>query len=50
MPKTSLNVLVIEDSEDDTELLVRKLRKGGFDVSFDRVDQPEDLRAVMRER
>jgi hypothetical protein len=46
MTQIPLRVLIIEDSEDDTQLLVRRLKKGGFEVSFERVDQPEDLREM----
>src|SRR5919198_5010619 len=35
---TPLRVLIIEDSEDDTLLLTRKLRQGGYEVTFERVD------------
>ncbi|MCL5966345.1 MAG: response regulator [Deltaproteobacteria bacterium] len=33
-----LRVLIVEDSEDDALLLVRELRHGGYDVTFERVD------------
>ena len=29
----SLRVLVVEDSEDDTALLLRELKRGGYDVT-----------------
>ncbi|MGR3302468.1 MAG: ATP-binding protein [Candidatus Scalindua sp.] len=38
-----IRVLIVEDSEDDTILMVRELRKDGFDVVFERVD---DLTAM----
>jgi len=28
-----LRVLVVEDSEDDTELLLHELRRGGYDLT-----------------
>ena len=37
MPRP-LNVLIVEDSEDDAMLLVRELRRGDYDVHFERVD------------
>lgn len=40
---TLLRVLIIEDSEDDAELLVRELHRGGYDVTFERVDTPAGL-------
>lgn len=42
----TLRVLIIEDSEDDAALLVRHLRQGGYDVSFERVDEPAALEAA----
>ncbi|MBA3703541.1 MAG: two-component system response regulator, partial [Rubrobacteraceae bacterium] len=33
-----LRVLLVEDSEDDALLLVRMLRRGGFDPTWERVD------------
>lgn len=35
---TSLRLLLIEDSPDDAELIVRELRRGGYLVNFERVD------------
>ena len=35
---TSLRVLVVEDSEDDTLLLVRLLQRGGYEVTYERVE------------
>lgn len=40
---TPLNVLVAEDSEDDLILIMRELRRGGFEMSFRRVDNERDL-------
>ena len=33
-----LRALIVEDSEDDTLLLVRELQHGGYDVAFERVE------------
>jgi diguanylate cyclase (GGDEF)-like protein/PAS domain S-box-containing protein len=38
-----LRVLVVEDSEDDTTLLLRHLRKGGYDPVFQRVETRDEL-------
>lgn len=43
---TQLKVLVVEDSENDTILLVRKLKKGGFDPQWKRVD---DAKSMLKE-
>lgn len=46
---TNLRVLIVDDSEDDYELLLRELRRGGYEPDALRVDTPEDmLRAVER--
>ncbi len=42
---TFLRALIVEDSEDDAMLLARELRRGGYDVTFERVDTP----AAMKE-
>ena len=35
--KPSLRVLIVEDSEFDAQMIVSMLRKGGYDVTFQRV-------------
>jgi two-component system, cell cycle sensor histidine kinase and response regulator CckA len=42
-----LRVLIVEDSEDDTDLLVLELESGGFDVAHRRVDSAEAMRAAL---
>ncbi len=42
-----LRILIIEDSEDDALLLVRGLRQGGYDPTFERVDTPAAMRAAL---
>ena len=42
-----LNVLIVEDSEDDAILLVRHLRHGGFDATYDRVETAKAMRAAF---
>ncbi|MEO1403560.1 MAG: diguanylate cyclase [Cyanobacteria bacterium J06635_1] len=43
----SLNVLMIEDSEDDALLLLRALRHGDFDLVWERVQTAESLRTLL---
>jgi diguanylate cyclase (GGDEF)-like protein len=43
-----LRVLMVEDSEDDAALLLRELRKGGYDTEHRRVESAEDLEAALR--
>ena len=42
-----LRVLFVEDSEDDVLLIVRELRRAGYDVSFRKVDTPEEMRNAL---
>ncbi|MGN6110272.1 MAG: response regulator [Kofleriaceae bacterium] len=46
-PATRLRLLVVEDSEDDYELLLRELRKGGYEVASERVDSAELLMLAL---
>ncbi len=45
----SLRVLIIEDSEDSTLLLLRELRKGGYDPVSRRVQTGEAMRKALQE-
>jgi PAS domain S-box-containing protein len=40
---TLLRVLLVEDSEDDANLTLRQLRRGGYDPKWERVDTPEAM-------
>lgn len=42
-----LRVLLVEDSEDDAVLLVRYLKRGGQEVSYERVDTREAMQAAL---
>lgn len=48
--KTQLRVLVVEDSEADTALLVRELTRGGYEPVIERVEAPEALKAALETR
>jgi PAS domain S-box-containing protein len=43
-----LRVLLVEDTQDDADLLLRELRVQGYDASSNRVDTEDDLRASLR--
>ncbi|MEW6757460.1 MAG: PAS domain S-box protein [Acidobacteriota bacterium] len=45
--KKPLRLLVVEDSEDDTLLLLRVLRKGGFDPEHRRVETPQAMAGAL---
>ena len=47
---TTLNVLIVEDSEDDALLVVNGLRRGGYDPRWERVDSPEGMREALARR
>jgi signal transduction histidine kinase len=40
-------VLLVEDSEDDTTLLLRELQRGGYEVVFERVDSPSAMKTAV---
>jgi len=42
-----LRALIVEDSEDDTELLLRELRRGGYDPVHTRVETPDAMRTEL---
>lgn len=42
-----LRVLVVEDSEDDTELMLRELRQGNYDLIHTRVETPEAMQGAL---
>src|SRR4029079_1392852 len=42
-----LQLLVAEDSEDDFEILLRELRKGGYAVAAERVKAPSELEVAL---
>ncbi|MDP9475362.1 MAG: hypothetical protein M3R38_06675 [Actinomycetota bacterium] len=44
-----LRVLMVEDSPDDALLVLRELRRGGFDPEYERVETAEDLRVALSE-
>ncbi len=46
--KTPLRALVVEDSEFDAQIIVSLLRKGGYDVTFQRVENAEAMRSALQ--
>jgi diguanylate cyclase (GGDEF)-like protein len=44
-----LCVLLVEDAEDDAALVVRELTRGGYEVTFSRVDTAEALIAALED-
>jgi PAS domain S-box-containing protein len=46
---TLLRVLLVEDSENDAILLLRELRRGGYEPLCERVSTPEEMERALRE-
>jgi PAS domain S-box-containing protein len=44
---TPLRVLIVEDSEDDALLLVRVLRRSGYELTYERVDTEAAMNAAL---
>ncbi|MBI5361199.1 MAG: PAS domain S-box protein [Planctomycetes bacterium] len=45
-----LHVLIIEDSVDDMNLLVRKLRHSGYELDYEHVETPQAMREALKKR
>jgi sigma-B regulation protein RsbU (phosphoserine phosphatase) len=45
--KTSLRALIVEDSEFDAQMMVSMLRKGGYEVAFERVETAEAMSKAL---
>ena len=43
----ALRLLLIEDSEDDALMIVRELKRAGYDVEYKRVDAPATLESIV---
>ncbi|HXF37510.1 MAG TPA: PAS domain-containing protein [Actinomycetota bacterium] len=48
-PARTLRVLIVEDSDDDAALLLRELRRAGYDPLHARVENGDDLDRALRE-
>lgn len=47
---TFLSILIAEDSEADTELLLRELRRAGYDPAWERVETADTMRTALDSR
>jgi len=45
----AIKVLVVEDSDDDTRLAMRMLRSGGFEPTYQRVQDVQALKAALKQ-
>ena len=50
MKDTSIRVLIIEDSEDDEMLLIRVLKKGGYDPVYERVETAAAMKKALKKK
>ncbi len=50
MKNQSLRVLMVEDSEDDELLLIRELKKGGYNSVYERVTSAAAMRKALKEK
>ncbi len=48
--KDPIKVLVIEDNEDDALLEISEIRRGGFNIVYERVDSKETLQEALEKR
>ena len=47
---TRLNVLIVEDSVDDTHAMLRELKRGGYEVEHERVETRPAMQAALSQR
>ena len=48
--KPELRILIVEDSDDDTQLMIREIQRGGYAVDAERVQTREDMQAALARR
>ncbi len=46
---TPLHLLLIEDSDDDALLVLRELKRGGFDVAYERLETAEAMHTALEQ-
>jgi hypothetical protein len=49
-PPIPLAVLIVEDMESDTQLIVRLLKKAGYDLSYEQVETWEQMRDALEKQ
>jgi CheY-like chemotaxis protein len=47
---TAINLLIVEDSADDAELMVRALRRAGVDPAYERVETAPAMEEALARR
>jgi PAS domain S-box-containing protein len=47
MVTRELNILIVEDSEDDAQLMLREIKRGGYSLYSERVETKSDMQAAL---
>ena len=50
MKDQSLRILIVEDSENDALLIIRDLKKGGYNPVYERVDTAAAMKKAIQEK
>ena len=50
MKDKSLRVLIVEDSEDDAQLIIRELKKGGYNPVYERVETAAAMKKAIHDK
>src|ERR1043165_1629984 len=45
-----IRVLIVEDSEEDADLIVLELKRGGYDPVYRRVDNPAEMKRALEDQ
>jgi PAS domain S-box-containing protein len=45
-----LSILIVEDSESDTELIIRQFQKANYDITYERVETDDQMIAAIEKR
>lgn len=45
--KTQIKVLFVEDSDDDAQLVLREIQRGGYEVEFERIETAENMKSAL---
>ena len=48
--KIKIKILIVEDSQDDAELIIIELKRGGFDPLWDRVQKADEMKTALKDR
>lgn len=45
-----ISILIIEDSESDMELIIRQFQKANYDITYERVETADQMRAALEKQ